>query len=886
MMNIRELARRARHVLRRQSFDAELRDEMQFHMDMRAQELERAGASPRDAAEQARREFGSAARLAEDTGRAWNFTWIEDLLLDLRYALRSARRSPVFTLTVALSLAIGIGANSAVFTAVNAVLVRPLSVKEPESLASLTVMRDDREPVLFLPLEFVHQLESDAAFTDIIGQAADGLSFTYDGRAERIIGEAVTPNFFAALGVVPAVGRPFSVGSGAPAEAVLSYRFWQRRFGGDKSVIGKTIQLNAYPYTIAGVSPPSFMDLEQGLDPEVRIPILPRGSAIPQLQITSGADDARVLTMVRVAQGVSLAQAEAAATARFSEFRRTTANAQVVRSTWAAPKLARAARGFTGNLSDLRTPLLLLLGLSAIVFLAACANVAGMLLARASARRRELAMRVSLGAGRARIARQMFAEAFLASLMGGALAVPFAYATARMLPAFLPKGHLNLSLDLTPDARVMAFTAALAVLTGLIIGLAPALRSTSGNLTGSLKAESSNVFGDTRAHIVRRILVGTQVAFSVVIVVVAALFVRSLSDLRPSDFSGRTSQVLLFTMKPQPELYTKDRVRAITSDVVRRVSALPGVTSAALAETGPLSSRAERTRVKTDGHEQIDVATDDITPGFFETVGLRIAQGRDFRAGDAPGGERVAIISDALAKKFFGTTNALGRTITIPADAGNVRSFQIIGVAADVHYHDLHAAPPPIVWLGFQDSAPYMPTLHVRTTNANSGAMIAAIMKEFDAVDKGFPVFNVRTLDDRVNDALSSEHMVSALASVFGALVLLLAGVGLYSILAYAVARRTREIGLRIALGSSVRAMLWAVASDTVAVIVAGIASGAVLAFLGGTFITRSFPGVRGADALALGAAAAATLVIAAAAVTIPSLRATRVDPLLALRTD
>jgi predicted permease len=890
MARWQEVLRRGMYQGRRSRFDDELRDEMQFHIDMRASELEASGLSHRDALAKAQREFGSQIRLAEETRRVWRFQWLEDLAADFRYAVRSCRRHPAFALSVGASLAIGLGANSVVFTAVDAVFWKRLAIAEPDRLVRVSITRSSGDNVYdYVPLEYLQELRDAGVFTDIVTQNPDGLSFVFDGRAERIVGLAVSPQYFSVLGIKPALGQGFSpeVRAGRwAAEAVLSYRFWKRRFGGDPRVIGRAIRLNTYPFVVVGVLPPSFLDVVQGQDPEVRIPVLPAGRELAEIDLVSGANTSGGLATGRLARGLSTTQAETILNSRLPEFVRTAVDPRIngTRDRWTRVRISSAARGLTGGLDQIRAPVLALLALAGIVLFIACANVVGMLLARATARQRELAARVAIGAGRARLVRQLFAESLLFALVGGALAVPFTYATAWILPGFLPKGHSNLVIDLRPDARVLVFTTALALLSGVVVGLLSAFHATRGDITRALKADSASAVGESRRLSVRRALVAAQVAFSLVLLVVAGLFVRSLTDLRPSGFAGPTDRVLLFTMKPQPELYRSEQLPELFDRLRTRVAAIPGVQAVAVAETGPLASRRFTTQVRVGGREPVLASRDGVTPGFFDAVGLRLVAGRDFRRGDSPSTARVAIINATLARRLFDGVQPIGRTVDVPVPGEGFRAHEVIGIASDAQYHDLHVPPAPTIW--FPDDAPYMPTLHVRTTEANTGRMVAAIMREFDAIDDQFPVFDVKSLDGRIEDALARERMVAALARVFGVLALVLAAVGLYSVLSHSVSRKTREIGLRMALGSSLSSVRWLVVREAAAPVMAGTAAGVVIALAAGRVIAHEFLGVAAADAAALGISIAVMGLIAGVAVSIPAFRASRVDPLTALRAD
>jgi predicted permease len=802
--------------------------------------------------------------------------WLTDFAADLRYAQRTLRRSPGFLLTAVLSLALGIGANAAIFTALDAALWKPLPVGDPTSLVRFTVSRVNREDRNSLPEEFARDLQGSGVFSDILSFSADGFSFTYDGRAERIQGEVVSPNYFSFLRLKPYRGEGFSseVRSGRwAAETVLSYRFWMRRFGGDPSVIGRTIHVNTYPFTIVGVSSPGFHDVEQGYDPDLRMPVLPAGQEMKESQMLSGGI---FVAMARLAPGVSMAQAGGVTDSLFQNLLRTTTSPEIRRAGFLHVRVWPGAHGLSGDLVRFKTPLLVLLGLVGIVLLIACANFAGLLLARATARRRELVMRASIGAARGRLVRQMVTESLLIALLGGALAVPVANWAGAVLLGFLPQGHQPLTVDLRPDARAFAFTLCLSVLTGLIFGLIPALQATRGDLAGRLREDSAGAVGGGSR--LRQLLVVTQVAFSVVLLIAAGAFIRSLTKLQTAEYAAIPDHVLLFTMKPQQEIYSPDRVRAVTSELVRRVSALPGVTAAGLAENGPLGSRSSREFVEGPGSVTVQADDDDVTPGFFSAVGMRSISGRDFTDGDNPSSRPVAIVNQALARALFPNQNPIGRTIAIPRRKA---TFEIVGVVADARYYNLHNQPAPGIWFAIQQDIPYMPTLHVRSSGGNTAGVVAAVRREFDAIDRGFPVFNIKTLQLRIDDSLAGERMVADLSSAFGILAMLLAAIGLFGVLAYSVSRRTREIGIRVALGSSRVALIWMTVREALLLVAAGTAAGVIIAGAA----SRVFS-VQGLDGATLSIAALAMLIIGAMAVAIPAARACRIDPMRALRSE
>ena len=871
---------------RASGFDAALDDEIRFHLETRAAELETSGLSRSAALLQARREFGSTALAGEESRAAWEFRWLRDLACDLRHALRVFRRSPAFTLTAVASLALGIGATSAIFTSLDSVLWRPLPVRDPYTLVNFSITREGREPETDLPAAFGLQLASSGIFEGMIVNEADGLSFAYDGRAERIVGEAVSPDYFTVLGIAPILGEAFTSGVRAgrwAPEAVLSYNFWKRRFGGDPRVIGRAIRLNTVSFTIVGVTPPSFFGLVRATDSELRIPLLPPGGANEHMALIGGNPQRWSTTAARLKPGVALGQAEAAADAQLQEFLRTTPIARFRDAGLRHLHLSSAARGYDDYVSVFHTPLYVLLVLVAVVLLIACSNVANMLLARATARARELAVRTSIGAGRLRLVRQMLAESLLLAALGGAAAIPVAWWAAGALFRFLPQGHVSLAIDLRPDGRALLFTFLVSLLTGILFGLVPALQGTRCDLAAALKSDSNASVGAGAGARFRKALLISQIAFSMLLLVAAGVFVRTLAGLRPTDYRANPDRILLFTMKPQPENYTDQRKFLLAGEILRRVAALGGVQSAALAEGGPMGSRQSRAPVQFPSGKSLTIDNDAVSPGFFDTIGIPRIAGRDFNANDGPGSPPVIIVNQALARTAFPNQNPIGRTLKIPRGKSD-GTYQIVGVVADAHYYDPHGAPAPFLWTSLTQAAIYMPTLHVRTASPDTAAIVAAVRREFDAVDKGFPVFNIKTMSMRIEDSLSRERIVANLAGAFGLVALALSAVGLYGVLAYSVSRRTREIGVRMALGADSASVIAMVAREALVLVVAGSAAGILLAIAALRTAAHYLPGISPVDPPIAAACTLAMFAIAALAVAIPAIRGSRIDPLCALR--
>lgn len=887
-MSFREWMNRTRHFTGRARFDRELEDEMQLHFEMRVSALEETGLARAEAVRRARREFAREALAQEQSREAWRFRWLEDFVADVRYALRSFRRTPAFALTAVLSLALGIGATSAIYTAVDAVLWKPLAVEKPQELVNFSVLRQQSEPDHHLPVAFISQLRKAETFADIATEDNDGLSFSYSGssRAERIMGEVVSSNYFEVLGIKPFLGQGFSPevrsGDWAP-EAVLSYSFWKRRFGGNPRVVGQTIYLNTRPFRVVGVSSPSILGIQRGMDEQLCIPMLPEGREIEQIKLMSGNPQREISAVARLKPGNTAAQAQGALDVQFGEFLRTTSDQGFRDSGVRAVRLVSGAWGFDDYVVAFRTPLVVLMILAGLVLMIACFNAANMLLARGAARSGEFALRASLGAGRLRLARQMLAESVLLSLTGGALGLVLANWIAGALFGFLPQTHIRLAIDLRVDWRALVFTFTVSLLTGILFGMLPAFQATRGSTTSVLKSDSPSSTGAGGGVRFRRVLVMAQVAFSLALLIAAGVFVRTVSKLRPSNYSVNPQRILLFTMKPQQEIYSDQRKVQISGELVQQVSELPEVASAALAENGPLGSRQDNYAVARPGQEPIEVSGDAVSPGFFDTVGIRRISGRDFNAQDKLGAPLVAIVNESFVRLLYLNEETVGQALNIQIGKQD-QSYRIIGVVADTHYYDVHKPEGPFVWLAMWQNAPYMPTLFVQRRMANSAGMVLRVIKQFNAVDKGFPVFDIKTMADRMEDSLAGERMVANLAGAFGTVALLLAAVGLYGILAYSVSRRTREIGIRMALGARAGSVLWMITREAFVLVGFGTAAGLLMAVAAFRATSHYLEGIAPVEPVIALLCLFGMLLTTLCALAVPALRACKIDPLTALR--
>ena len=868
--------------LRRGSrFDRELDVEMTFHIDSRVDELVSGGWSRPAAVTQARREFGSPARAAEDTRAAWQIRWMENLVTDLRYTARACRRSPAFVCTVVGSLALGIGATTAMLSAMNALLWRPLNVKAPDRLVRIQ-LSGPNEPAEYLPVAFVNRFRTLPVFDGVAAYAADGVSFAFDRRAERAIADAVDAGYFRTLGVTPAVGRDFTPPTAAhpwEPEVILSHRFWQERFGGDRSVIGKAVTVNTEPFTIIGVLPQTFSSLTTGFDPDLRLPMLPEGRSNPRIAQLGGTPGDRRAVIARLAAGVSIEQAGAAAEVAVQDVLATVS--PQMRAQFQHARLTPGGRSDVSRVDHFRTSLIVLLSLGGVVLLIAGINAASLLLARANARRLELSVRVSIGAGRARIVRQLVTESVALAIVAGVLGMGLAIAATAVMERFVPQGHSNIVVDFHPELRIFALAFGLAVLVGSLIGLGPGLSVSRADLASAVRANrAATSFGRART---RQWLVAGQIAFALTLLVLAGLFVRTVSVLRPTGFQVDPARVLVLTIKPQQELYDPPHMRQLTSELQRRIGLIPAVTSVALAETGPFASRQYQSAIDTGGGTSIRIPSDFVTPEFFDTVGIRRIAGRDFTAADATTSRPVAIINEALARKLFPNASAIGQTLRRAGEASG-RTFDIVGVVADVPYHDARQAAPPTAFYPILQSTPYMPTLIVRTAG-DTNKVLTAVLQTLDAFDTGFPVFNIRTLADRLDDGLSDQRLAADFAAAFGTIALLLSAIGLYGVLAYRVSSRTREIGVRMALGSTSASVLWLMSREAIVLVIAGGVTGMGLAFAASRVLASQLA-VSALDPSAFSAGALVMFVVGALAASVPAYRASRINPVTALTAE
>ena len=885
------LASRLARLSLRPAREREIIDEISQHLDDRYQELRTGGATHDEAMRLAIDEIDDHDLLAREmrtlrqasrpepiapggparglAGAAWQ---------DLSYAARMLRRNPGFATVALLTLALGIGANTAIFSLVDAVLLRSLPVAEPERLVLISTVtaRGDARSNFSYP-QFAYLREHADPVAKMFACATIHLNLSAGNLTDAPAGLLVSDNYFSVLGVEPAIGRGFVAAD--EAVAVLSHRFWQTRFGGDPAIVGRSVLVNGVPVTVIGVAPRRFFGVEIGKSPDVFLPLAGSDrlrSGTPRLPIQNGF---WLDVMARVQPGVSAAQAtervnivyqhaiaEAGAAirpnlARFLRERRVV--------------LSPGARGRRGIGEEFRTPLLILMTVVCLVLLIACANVANLLLARAAARRREIAIRLALGAGRVRLLRQFLTESLVLSAAGGTLGLLCAVWGSRALIVFFP----NRVIDTALDIRVLGFTLVTSVFSGLLFGVAPALRSSRTDVADAFRGASLRDGQVSRLRL-GKLLVAGQVGMALVLLIGAGLFIRTLGNLRAMDPGFRGDDVLLATLNPGLSRYAPERIGPFYADLLQRAAALPGVLSVSSADA-PLLGGTFVDGFSVEGSGQsAEASVRVVGPRFFETMGIAIRRGRDFSPDDRPGSGKVAIVNETAARKYFDGSDPIGRFIEIAGE----KHVEIVGIIADTKYKTLRAPVPNTVYLVMDQTrwSGGERTLHVRTAGDPAG-MVTALRAQVHAIDGNLPV-KVAPFSDLLDENLAQERLVATLSGFFGAVALLLTAVGLYGVIAYSTGRRTREIGIRMSLGARRATVVWMVLRDCLILVALGIGTGLIATYWLSRFVTRQLFEVAPADPATLALAMLFLITVAALAAYLPARRASRVDPMIALR--
>ena len=908
-----------RALMGRTRVEHEMDVELRSFLEASRADKRRAGMTPEQAAHAARVEMGSTNAVKHHIRSAGWETRAENLYQDFRFSVRKLAKSPGFTLVAVLSLALGIGANTAIFTLINGVLLKQLPVRSPKELVSFgkalgggVLGGVDMGTADLYPYDFARQLEKQPGpFAGVFSYNSRNRKVGVQmgehptGQAAQVPANLVSGNYFDVLGVPMFMGRSIQPSDaevpGQSAVVVVSYHYWRETMDADPAAVGRELTINGVPCTVVGVAAAGFHGISLGIEP-------------PELwaPLTMQAELTREPSMLDVngPYWLHLGARQAARSSRVQE--QQWLNSQIRFHVLAqeggqvtperrkeierigAP-LVTAASGVSSLRANFEGPLLILMGVVILVLLVACANLANFLLAQAAAREREISTRLALGSSRGRIVRQILMEALLLSASGGLFGLALAFLATRALIVFIAAGVPYTSLDPRPDFYVLAFTLGVSLLTGLLFGLAPALRVARSDALPALNANvrTSTAGGGRGARLLPRALVVAQVIVSVVLLAGAGLFLRSLANLEQQDFGFNRTHLLLATLGDRFGGVEPAQLAGFYQKVIDRVNALPGTSAAAFSSAAPMSQSSWTSSMKIQDYvpgpkEDTSAILERVTPGYFETTGIGIVQGRAVGREDAPNGAKAVVVNRAFAEHYFPHHDAVGHQITIDDDT-NAGPWRIVGVAANTRYSGPREEPQrqvyfPVQQLAFGENS-YAEWLQVRTSG-DPAKMTGAVRAALAEVDPNLPVLRIQTIGDLTDHFVANEELISRLSAVFSALAVLLAAIGLYGVMSYGVVRRTNEIGIRIALGAQSGNVLWMVLRESLLLLGAGLALGLPLALVGLRLVQSELYGLTASDPVTI---AGSVLIIAAVtllAAWLPARSATKVDPMVALRCD
>jgi predicted permease len=899
-----------RNLFHKARTEQELTEEIDAYLEMLIEQKVNEGLNPAEARRAALIELGGREQVKERVRDVSAGHQLESLWRDLRYGLQMLRRNPGFTAAAVLSLALGIGANTAIFSLMDAVLLKMLPAKNPEQLFFLerSGVRRDAKEGSGLSYAFFEQLR--ARREAIAGVCAfnpgSRVNVVADGQAEVAQGQLVSGGFFATLGVNALLGRMITEEDdkipGAHPVAVISYNYWQRRFTRDPAIVGKSVAVNGHPFTIIGVTPSEFFGVTVGESPDLWAPAMMLAQLYPGDSLEQYNNYPRDFMLARLKPEVTEQQARAVFNAVLQQTLAASSGSQL--SPEEQRELRRksvalnpASRGLSSLREQFSEPLRILMAVVGLILLIACANVANLLLARATARKKEIAVRLALGASRFRLIRQLLTESMLLALIGGALGLLFALWGCGFLLALVGSGRDPVFLKLTLDLRVLGFTAVASLLAGVLFGLAPAWRATRVDLNPALKDGARGSDAGSRLGLGKTLVV-VQVALSLLLLIGAGLFARSLGKLKSLDAGLNRENVLLVSTNPMMIGYQEGRQTAdLYQRMLERIRAIPGVRFASLSPQALLGAGGTNTSVVVQGRAERPEDNADspgrtgipwlceVGPEYFETVGMTILRGRGLTAQDGENAPRVAVINETFARYYFGGENPIGRRFgTDPDTSGQI---EIVGVVKDAKYVSLREPALRTYYVPyFQYSDRWRATTFQIRTAADPTGVIAAVRQAAREVDANLPLFNIKTLAKQVDESIAQERLIGAVSSFFGLLALLLAAVGLYGIMAYAVSQRTHEIGVRMALGAHRGAVLRMVLRQGMKLVLIGAGLGLAASLAVTRVIASQLYDVTPTDPMTFIGAPILLLIAALAACFAPARRATKVDPLVALRCE
>ena len=912
---MKELWRRILWLANRRQYDRDLDEEVRHHLAMRAEQL--------GSIHHANRQFGNVVRWKEESRFMWTGRFWERFPQDIRYGLRMMGANKLFTAMAVLSLALGIGANTAIYSFMDAIMIRAMPVSRPEQLAivnwhakgKVEVIKNQtgssyREPngMMTSPnfpypaFEFLR--DNNQVFSTLFGYAnAQSLNLIADGQAGLGFGEYVTGSYFSGLGVLPATGRlilPEDDRFGAPPVIAISFGLWQRRFAQSPDVVGKSVTINGHPFVIVGVTAPEFFGLSLQRADDVFIPMhdLPFVDSNRYGDVGARFIDKHfywIEMMGRLKPGVTLAQAQLALKTQFAPWIDSTAKTAQEHADIPGLWIQEGGSGVDSMRRQYSKPLFILMTMVVLILTIACANIANLMLARATARRREMAVRLSLGAGRARVIQQLLTESLLISLCGGLLGIGIGAAGIRGLTWLLANGRDNFTMHAQLDSRVLLFTLVVSLATGILFGLAPAIQSTRIDVMPALKETRT---GSSRARARRwgfafglsHVLVVSQIATSLLLVAAAGLFVRTLGNLNAVDVGFNRENILLFNLNAAQAGYSQSALKLLYSDLQRRFRQIPGVRNATLTHLPLVSNWTSTTQIAIPGYAEKgdqwpSIAIAQIGSQFFETMEIPILAGRPIDERDREGAQPTAVVNQVFAQKYFAGQSPIGRHITF--ERTNSVDLEIVGLAKTARYNDLKHDPPPVLYMPYLQAGKSRPVqwmyFELRTVG-DPMAIAATVRRVVQNTVPKVPLAEMSTQANRIDQTIVQERMFAGLCSCFGALALLIACVGLYGTMAYAVTRRTSEIGIRMALGAARRRIVWMVLREVFLLGSTGLIIGLFVAWQTTSYLKSLLFGLTPNDPLNLALAVAVLMAFALLAGYAPAWRASRIDPMAALR--
>jgi len=894
-------------------------EELREFLDASTKEKSRAGMDPDDAARAARVEMGSTNAVKHRIRSGGWEIYMENLWQDLRYSVRMLAKSPAFTMVAILSLALGIGANTAIFTLINGVLLKQLPVRAPRELVSFgkaisggVLGGVDMGTADLYPYDFARQLEAEPG-------PFEGIFF-YNSRMRKVgvqagehpngqpaqeLAHLVSGNYFDVLGVPMFMGRSIqpsdSQTTGRNAVVVVSYHYWRDTMDADRDAIGRVLTVSGVPCTVVGVAPAGFYGIVLGGEPpDFWAPLTMQSELTrePTMLAMNGPYwlhlGARRAPSSRIAQQQQWLNSKIRAYVQAHEGGKIAPDRlkEIDRIT---DPLVPAGSGVSSLRMSFEAPLLILMGVVVLVLLVACANLANFLLAKTAAREREISTRLALGSTRMRIVRQILMEALLLSSAGGISGLALAYFGTRALIEFVAAGAAYTTLDPRPDLPVLAFTLGVSVLTGLMFGLAPALRVARSDAAPALNANARTASGSggRGARLLPRVLVVAQVTVSVILLAGAGLFLRSLANLKQQDFGFDRTHLLLVSLGDKFGGLKPDQLAGFYQSALDRMNALPGVKAAAFSSAAPMSHSSWTSTFKLQGYvpgpkEDMGAILERVSPGYFEATGIRIVQGRALGSEDAPKGAKAIVVNRAFAEHYFPRNDAVGHQVTIDDDT-NAGPWQIVGVAANTRYSGPREEPQPQIYFPVQQLAvgenSYAEWLQVSTTG-DPAKMTGVVRAALAQMDPDLPVLRIQSIGDLTDRFVANEALISRLSGVFSALAVLLAGIGLYGVMSYSVVRRTNEIGIRIALGAQNSAVHWMILRESLILLGIGLALGLPLSLGGLRVLQSQLFELSASDPLTLSGSVLIIASVTVLAAWMPARKATKVDPMVALRCE